>query len=92
MRSPQQDILDSRWTPVLSDIFNCSKFKYCAFSSLKVDRFGRKKGIQVGINKHITKERWLIVCLEITNHFSSILVLTNIYRFKFVNFLPIFGL
>ena len=32
------------------------------------------------------------MCSKITNHFSSISVMTEIYRLKFVNFLPIFGL
>ena len=37
------------------------------------------------------KERWLIVCSKTTNHFLSKSVSTQIYRFKIVHFLPMFG-
>ena len=33
-----------------------------------------------------------MVCSQTINHFSSISVINEIYRFKLVNFLPIFGL
>ena len=51
----------------------------------------QKDNFRVGANEHNQKERRLIVYLKITNHFSSISVITNIYRFKLVNFLSIFG-
>ena len=97
---PQPGILDFCRTKALPDIFNPSNFEYSAFGCFKAnsDKNERRKNkkkdakqensIQVGVNEHNPK----IVCSKITSHFSSMLVITEIYRFKFVNFLPIFGL
>ena len=54
----------------------------------------KKYRIQVGVNIHNQKKGgwWCAHCSIITNHFSSMSVITATYRFKVVNFLPIFGL
>ena len=48
----------------------------------------KKNCIQVLVNEHNQKK----ACSKIANHFLSLSTITEIYRFKFVNFLPIFGL
>ena len=61
----------------------------------------KKNGIQVGVNEHSQKRKamfvyigtilnqYMIVCSKITNHYSLISVIIEIYRFKIVPFLPI---
>ena len=45
MGIPQNNIPDFRPDLILSDIYNRSKFEFCAFRGLKVDTLGRiKKG------------------------------------------------
>ena len=45
----------------------------------------KKNSIQVWGERTLPQERWLIVCSKTTSNFSSISVITEIYRFKLVN-------